>query len=149
MRVKILPRSAPVRREALAVRAQEVLRRNDMGVKKAGCDEVSIYRSHPFLVKDVLFSAILVAANEALLQVAGLVGGRVEDRALITDWIERGRRALGRCWDPELGLCLDYDLRAGSALLLAPCRLRPADGRKHQISPEHHRFSNKPNIYLT
>ncbi len=33
-------------------------------IKKAGCDERSIYRSHPFLVKDVLFSAILVAANE-------------------------------------------------------------------------------------
>src|SRR5919107_3085112 len=31
MGVKILPRSVSVRREALAVRAQEVLRRNDMG----------------------------------------------------------------------------------------------------------------------
>src|SRR5919107_3840547 len=58
-------------------------------IKKAGCDEMSIYRSHPFLVKDVLFSAILVAANEALLEIAGLVGGRVEDRALIDQWIER------------------------------------------------------------
>ena len=33
-------------------------------IKKAGCDERSIYRSHLFLVKDVLFSAILAAANE-------------------------------------------------------------------------------------
>jgi glucosylglycerate hydrolase len=43
-------------------------------IKKAGCDEMSIYRSHPFLVKDVLFSAILMAANEVLLDIAGLVG---------------------------------------------------------------------------
>jgi glucosylglycerate hydrolase len=85
-------------------------------IKEAGCDEMSIYRSHPFLVKDALFSAILVAANEALLEIAGLVGGRVEDRALIAQWIERGRRGLARCRDPELGLCLDYDLRTGSAL---------------------------------
>src|SRR5215211_6989188 len=37
-------------------------------IKRAGCDERAIYRSHPFLVKDVLFSAILVAANDALLE---------------------------------------------------------------------------------
>jgi hypothetical protein len=43
-------------------------------VKRATCDEATIYRSHPFLVKDVLFSAILVAANEALLEISRLVG---------------------------------------------------------------------------
>jgi len=42
-------------------------------IKRAGCDERNIYRSHPFLVKDALFSAILVAANEALLEIAALV----------------------------------------------------------------------------
>src|SRR5215218_6445384 len=85
-------------------------------IKKAGCNERSIYRTHPFLVKDVLFSAILVAANEALLTIAGLVGAQAEDRTLIADWIKRGRRGLGRCRNPELGLCLDHDLRAGRAL---------------------------------
>jgi glucosylglycerate hydrolase len=43
-------------------------------VKSAACDETTIYRSHPFLVKDILFSAILVAANEALLEISRLVG---------------------------------------------------------------------------
>jgi glucosylglycerate hydrolase len=85
-------------------------------IKRAGCNERSIYRSHPFLVKDVLFSAILVAANEALLTIAGLVGAQAENRALIADWIKRGRRGLGRCGNQELGLCFDYDLRAGRAL---------------------------------
>ena len=43
-------------------------------IKSAACDETTIYRSHPFLVKDILFSAILVAANEALLEISRLVG---------------------------------------------------------------------------
>lgn len=87
------------------------------------CDEVSIYESHPFLVKDVLTSAILVAANEALLEIAELVQAQEEDRALITDWMVRGRRGLEGCWDPGLGLCLDYDLRADR-----PLRVRTVAG---------------------
>lgn len=92
-------------------------------IKKAGCDEMSIYRSHPFLVKDVLFSAILVAANEALLEIAGLVGAQDEDRTVIAGWIGRGRRGLERCWDPELGLSLDHDLKSGK-----PLRVRTVAG---------------------
>jgi glucosylglycerate hydrolase len=85
-------------------------------IKKAGCDEESIYRSHPFLVKDVLFSAILVAANEALLEIAALVGAEAGDHTLIANWIARGHQGLNSLWDPELGLSLDYDLRAGRPL---------------------------------
>jgi glucosylglycerate hydrolase len=85
-------------------------------VKRAACDEATIYRSHPFLVKDVLFSAILVAANEALLEISRLVGASREDAELISSWISRGRRGLESRWDPELRLCLDYDLRAARAL---------------------------------
>jgi glucosylglycerate hydrolase len=80
-------------------------------IKKAGCDEESIYCSHPFLVKDVLFSAILVAANEALLEIAALVGAKAGDHTLIANWIGRGHQGLNSLWDPELGLALDYDLR--------------------------------------
>src|SRR3712207_2523889 len=43
-------------------------------LKRERYDEAEIYGSHPFLVKDVLFSAILVAANEALLEIARVVG---------------------------------------------------------------------------
>jgi glucosylglycerate hydrolase len=85
-------------------------------VKGAACDEATIYRSHPFLVKDVLFSAILVAANEALLEISRLVGASHEDAELISTWISRGRRGVESRWDPELGLCLDYDLRAAKPL---------------------------------
>jgi hypothetical protein len=85
-------------------------------LKRARYDEAAIYDTHPFLVKDVLFSAILVAANEALLEIAEVVGAPAEDRALIELWIERGRNGLDRRWDQDLGLCVDYDLLAGEPL---------------------------------
>jgi hypothetical protein len=86
-------------------------------VKRARCDEAAIYDSHPFLVKDVLFSAILVAANEALLEIARVIGAPDEDRSVVERWIERGREGLMRQWDTDLGLCLDYDLRRNAPLV--------------------------------
>ena len=80
------------------------------------CDEATVYLSHPFLIKDVLTSAVLVAANEALLEIAGQVGAPERDHELITGWMERGRRGLEGRWDREFGLCLDYDLRADRPL---------------------------------
>jgi hypothetical protein len=85
-------------------------------IKRTRCDESAIYDAHPFLVKDVLFSAILVAANEALLEVAEVVGAPCGERAEISAWIERGRGGLGSSWSPELGLCLDHDLRRDAPL---------------------------------
>jgi glucosylglycerate hydrolase len=85
-------------------------------IKRAGCDERAIYRSHPFLVKDVLFSAILVAANEALLEIAEVVEAPDEERELVESWAGRGRQGLKECWDEKLNLCLDYDLRADRSL---------------------------------
>ena len=85
-------------------------------IKRAGCDERAIYRSHPFLVKDVLFSAILVAANEALLEIAEVVEAPDEERELVEGWAGRGRKGLEKCWDEKLNLCLDYDLRADRSL---------------------------------
>ena len=85
-------------------------------IKRARCDDAVLYRRSPFLAKDVLASAILVRANEALLDVAEVVGAPGEDRETILAWIERGREGLDERWDPELGLCLDYDLRAGEPL---------------------------------
>ena len=85
-------------------------------IKRAGCDERAIYRSHPFLVKDVLFSAILVAANDALLEIAEVVEAPDEERELVNDWAARGRKGLGKRWDDKLNLCLDYDLRADRSL---------------------------------
>ena len=85
-------------------------------IKEARVDDAVLYDTSPFLVKDVLASAILVRANEALLDIAEVARAPGVDLTKIRAWIERGRQGLDGCWDPELGLCLDYDLRAGEPL---------------------------------
>jgi hypothetical protein len=64
------------------------------------------------LVKDVLLSAILVAANETLLEISGVVEAPEEEQGLIAGWISRGRLGLEKRWGSGFGLCLDYDVRA-------------------------------------
>jgi glucosylglycerate hydrolase len=98
-------------------------------LKRVRYDEADIYERHPFLVKDVLFSAILVAANEALLEISEVVEAPREDKALIEGWIERGRAGLEEQWDPQLGLCLDRDVLAGE-----PLRVRTIAGFAPLIS---------------
>jgi hypothetical protein len=98
-------------------------------LKRVRYDEADIYERHPFLVKDVLFSAILVAANEALLEIAEVLEAPREDTELIEGWIERGRQGLEGQWDPELGLCLDHDVLAGE-----PVRVRTVAGFAPLIS---------------
>ncbi len=98
-------------------------------LKRARYEEADIYGEHPFLVKDVLFSAILVAANEALLEIHAAVGASEEDRTTIERWIERGREGLDEQWDPALGLCLDRDVLTGE-----PLRVRTVAGFAPLIS---------------
>ena len=80
-------------------------------LKRAGYDDTAAAADHPFQVKDVYFSAILVAANEALLPLAD-----ERDRPEIAGWIERGRAALREAIDADLALCLDSDARTGTAI---------------------------------
>ena len=98
-------------------------------LKRVRYDEADIYERHPFLVKDVLFSGILVAANEALLEISEVVEAPREDRALIEGWIDRGRAGLEEQWDSHLGLCLDQDVLAGE-----PLRVRTVGGFAPLIS---------------
>ena len=123
-------------------------------IKRARCDEPTIYETHPFLVKDVLFSAILVAANEALLEIAELVGAPDGERVEISAWISRGRGGLAGSWSRDLELCLDYDLRqnaplpartvAGFALLVAGERGRLGGLLRALYSPD---FLGHPDLY--
>lgn len=79
-------------------------------------DESAIAAEHPFAVKDVFFSAVFAAANEALLRLHDLLGGPAPDRLAISRWLDRSTAGLERAWDPVTGLCLDADLRTGSVL---------------------------------
>jgi hypothetical protein len=74
-------------------------------------DAVVMASEYPFLVKDVLISGILIAANESLLRIAELAGASDAERNEIAEWIERGRAGLDGTWDAVLGLALDFDVR--------------------------------------
>ena len=75
-------------------------------------DDEVVRRTHPFLIKDVQCSAIFVAANDALAQIAELAGAPAAERAAIAQWSARSAEAVRGCWDPGLELALDFDLRA-------------------------------------
>jgi glucosylglycerate hydrolase len=100
-------------------------------------DDERIYREYPFLIKDVFFSAVLVAANAALLDLADVAGAADGDRQLLAGWLDRGRDGLTRRFDARTGLCVDYDVRTGEDIRLrtfagfAPLFARsPASGQQ-------------------
>jgi hypothetical protein len=81
----------------------EVLKRGSYRVDR-------IYDELPFRVKDIFMSAMLVAANEALIRIAALADGDLDDLTIIESWIDRGRRGLAEQWLPDEGLCCDRDV---------------------------------------
>jgi len=87
-------------------------------LRKYRYDDAQIHRLYPFLMKDVFFSAVLVSANAALLDLADVAAASDRDREQLTSWLDRGRDGLARCFDPESGLCLDYDVRTGERIRL-------------------------------
>ena len=87
-------------------------------LKDCGYDDAEIYRQSPFLIKDVFFSSVLVAANAALLDLADVAGAAAADREDLTRWLARGLDGLASRVDPESGLCLDLDVRTGEEIRL-------------------------------
>jgi hypothetical protein len=102
-------------------------------LRKYRYDDAQIYREYPFLIKDVFFSAVLVAANAALLDLADVAGAASEARDELAGWLDRGRAGLAARFDPQTGLCADYDVRAKEDIKLrtfagfAPLFARTAD----------------------
>lgn len=77
-------------------------------------DEAAIGRECPFLIQDPLFNAILLRADEALLEIAGLLG---EPDLEIRDWRDRTRSAIrSKLWSKEQGRFAAYDLASGELL---------------------------------
>lgn len=75
-------------------------------------DQEAAMATHPFRVGDVLFSAILAAADDALADLA-VVAGRGDRAEGHRGDADRTRAALETCWDPELQACLDQDRITG------------------------------------
>jgi hypothetical protein len=85
-------------------------------LRKYRYDDAEIYRRYPFLIKDVFFSAVLAAANAALLDLADVAGASDDDRTQLAGWLDRGYQGLAGCFDVDSGLCHDYDVRAGEEI---------------------------------
>jgi glucosylglycerate hydrolase len=102
-------------------------------LRKYGYDDAAIYREYPFLIKDVFFTAVLVAANAALLDLADVAAASHQTRDQLTAWHDRGRMALAGRFDPRASLCFEYDVRTGEDIRvrtfagLAPLFARTAD----------------------
>jgi hypothetical protein len=76
-------------------------------------DDAVVHIEHPFMVKDVFASGLLVAANTALVEIAGVIGAPERDRDRIQTWLERGTHGVRQARDPASGLSRDYDVRTG------------------------------------
>ena len=85
-------------------------------LKQRRYDDASVQREYPFLIKDVFFSAILVAASSVLLELADVVGAARTDREQLAEWIRRGRDGISQRFEPDRALCFDYDLRADTPI---------------------------------
>ena len=101
-----------------------------------GHDAARAHRRHPFRIADVLFTAILAAADDALVDLALLAGHPAAAAGHRSD-AELSRRGLDACWDPVRCACLDRDLVAdrwitadtiaGFAPLVAGCDVDRAE----------------------
>jgi glucosylglycerate hydrolase len=74
-------------------------------------DPAQAHRTHPFRVADVLFTAILAAADDTLAELAA-IAGHPADADHHRAGAERSRRGLDACWDPDRCATLDRDLVA-------------------------------------
>ena len=85
-------------------------------LKRGGYRVEAVYDQLPFRVKDVFFSAILVSANESLMQIATLASADLEDLDIMEEWILRGRRGLAENWDDDRRRSFDTDLVSGEPI---------------------------------
>jgi glucosylglycerate hydrolase len=96
-------------------------------MKRAGYDDAAIQAGYPFLIRDVLMSAIFAAASHALAEVAATLRRPAADVGELEAWSRRSSRAVQDAWDARLELALDRDA-AGQAPRATPgSRGSPAD----------------------
>ena len=82
--------------------------------KSCNYDDKKIFERCPFLIQDVLFNALLIRSNEALIQLALLIG---EDASEIEEWNQKSIHTLNtKCWDEESGFYYDFDLNGNKKI---------------------------------
>lgn len=106
-------------------------------LKQVRYDDAEAHRAHPFLVKDVLMSAIFAGANRQLARLAAWLAPELEPSASgeeLDRWAARFDVGVVGRMDQEAGLALDFDARAGRAIHvctwagLAPLLVEHGDG---------------------
>jgi hypothetical protein len=90
-------------------------------LKVARYDDAEAHRSHPFLVKDVLFSAIFVAANHALAELATRLQAPDSDHQQVRAWAARFSKGVRGQWDAGEQLALDLDMRTDQSIPVRTC----------------------------
>jgi hypothetical protein len=85
-------------------------------LEECGYDDVAAHQRHPFLVKDVLFSAIFASANRALAEVFQALQLDASAAAELAQLGQRFSTGVQGAWDDSAGLVLDQDLRAGEPI---------------------------------
>jgi hypothetical protein len=90
-------------------------------LKAARYDDTVAHLDHPFLVRDVLMSAIFALASDALARLARWLGAPDAQVAEIEGWVGRTMRAVEDAWDADSRLALDFDVRAGQPIHVRTC----------------------------
>lgn len=81
-------------------------------LKDARYDDAVIHRTHPFLIKDMLMTAIFAAASEALARLTGSTE--------VAEWGHRAAKGVLAARNAE-GLALDLDVRTGQPVDVRTC----------------------------
>jgi len=81
-------------------------------LKEARYDDAAVHRSHPFLIKDMLMTAIYASACEALARLSG--------SSDVAAWGKRSAEGVLRSLSSD-GLALDFDVRAGKPVEVKTC----------------------------
>jgi len=103
-------------------------------LKAAHYDDAVAHRTHPFLVRDALMSAIFALSSDALVRLAGWLGVADAQLSELIGWMQRTTRAVEASWDAESRAALDFDVRHGQ-----PVRVRTCAGLAPILLPAGHR----------
>jgi len=88
-------------------------------LKNGHYDDAAAHHDHPFLIKDVLMSAIFASANTALANVGAALGRPQAEILELTDYARRTSNAVLNT--RRGGLALDFDVRAGESIEVHTC----------------------------